>query len=301
MTLNLFSKTRSLGYRLGFGLALGLAAVTTSLVMMHPVHAAGIKNPLSDGETWADLKYDVFGDVPIEDGSALFDMDAPYRAHDAATVPIRLVQSVTSTARITKLTMIVDENPAPVVAEFEFGPSIGQLDLETRVRVNQYSNIRAIAETSDGRLWMVGRYVKGAGGCSAPALKDMESAMSSAGKMRMKMFDRVAETTSVTTVSPATDGRRQAQIMIRHPNYSGLQRNQMTNLFIPAFFVNQMSVFLGEERLIHMSGGISISEDPTFRFSFVDNGSKQFAVEATDTDGGAFGQTFPIKQPGSAS
>jgi sulfur-oxidizing protein SoxY len=286
-------------------LALGLCAAIAASPMagIGRVHAAepDIKNPLNDGETWAELKYDVFGDTPILDGSALFDMDAPYRAHDAAVVPVRLIQAGASAARITKLTLIVDENPAPVVAEFEFGPSMGTVDLETRVRVDQYSNIRAIAETADGKLWMVGRYVKGAGGCSAPALKDMETAMSSAGKMRMKVFDVVAETASATTVRPKTEGRRQAQIMIRHPNYSGLQRNQVTQLFIPAFFVNEMSVFLGDEHLIHMSGGISISEDPTFRFSYDDNGATSFSVEATDTDGGTFGKTFPIKPSGSAS
>lgn len=284
-----------------FAIGIGVAVAANPTVIVDRAHAADIKNPLVDGETWADLKYDVFGDTPIYDGSTLFDMDAPYRAHDAATVPIRVIQSATSTERITRLTLIVDENPAPVVAEFDFGPSIGVLDLETRVRVNQYSNIRAIAETADGKLWMVGRYVKGAGGCSAPALKDMETALSSAGKMRMKVFDAVADPASATTVTPATEGRRQAQVMIRHPNYSGLQRNQVTQLFIPAYFVNEMSVFLGQERLIHMSGGISVSEDPTFRFSYIDNGSKQFAVEATDTDGGKFGKTFPVKPDASAS
>lgn len=280
---------------------LGLVVVAAPVLTTEPAQAADIKNPLTDGETWAELKYDVFGDTPIHDGSALFDLDAPYRAHDAAIVPVRVIQSGVSTERIAKLTLIVDENPAPVVAEFEFGPSMSVLDLETRVRVNQYSNIRAIAETADGKLWMVGRYVKGAGGCSAPALKDMETALTSAGKMRMKVFDAVAETASVTTVTPATEGRRQAQIMIRHPNYSGLQRNQVTQLFIPAYFVNEVTVYLGKERLIHMSGGISISEDPSFRFSFIDNGSTTFAVEATDTDGGEFGKTFPIKPAGSAS
>lgn len=286
---------------LALGASLSLAVAANPLILTDRAQAADIKNPLVDGETWAELKYDVFGDAPILDGSALFDLDAPYRAHDAAVVPVRVVQSGQSSERIAKLTLIVDENPAPVVAEFEFGPSMGALDLETRVRVNQYSNIRAIAETADGKLWMVGRYVKGAGGCSAPALKDMETALSSAGKMRMKVFDAIADTASVTTVAPNTKGRRQAQIMIRHPNYSGLQRNQVTQLFIPAYFVNDMSIFLGEERLIHMSGGISISEDPTFRFSFDDNGGKSIAVEATDTDGGQFGKTFPITMPGSAS
>ena len=36
--------------------------------------------------------------------------------------------------------------------------------------------------------------------------------------------------------------RREAQIMIRHPNYSGLQRDPLTQYFIPAHFVDKLSV-----------------------------------------------------------
>ena len=45
------------------------------------------------------------------------------------------------------------------------------------MRVDQYSNVRANAEVADGAPWMVGRYVKGAGGCSALAAKDQEAAL----------------------------------------------------------------------------------------------------------------------------
>ena len=47
-----------------------------------------LRNPLTDSETWQDLRYDIVGDTEISDGSAAFDVDAPYRAHDAATVPL---------------------------------------------------------------------------------------------------------------------------------------------------------------------------------------------------------------------
>ena len=83
--------------------------------------------------------------------------------------------------------------------------------------------------------------------------------------------------------------------MIRHPNYSGMQRNQVTNLFIPAFFVHELEVFQGDERLFRMEGGISISEDPVFRFSYTPNGAEQFRVRAVDTDGSVFEQVFDIQ------
>ncbi|MEO1602119.1 MAG: quinoprotein dehydrogenase-associated SoxYZ-like carrier [Pseudomonadota bacterium] len=248
--------------------------------------AGEVKNPLRASETWTDLAYDVIGEASPQDGASLFEVDAPYRAHDAAIVPVRVTQHALSDKRIARMTMVVDENPAPVVATFEFGPSMGHIDLETRVRVDQYSNLRVIAETEDGQIWMNGRFVKASGGCSAPALKGMDEANASAGKMKLRLFDAAAKPVA------ASSSRREAQVMIRHPNYSGMQRNQITQLFIPAFFVSELEVFQGEERLFRMEGGISISEDPVFRFSYTPNGAAEIRVRATDTDGNVFERSF---------
>lgn len=250
--------------------------------------AGEVKNPLKASETWSDLAYDVIGDTVPQDGAALFEVDAPYRAHDAAIVPVHITQSAGSDKRISRMTVVIDENPAPVVATFEFGPAMGHIDLETRVRVDQYSNLRVIAETDDGQIWMNGRFVKASGGCSAPALKGMEQALANAGKMKLRLFEAAA----VATQSLPTSGRKQAQVMIRHPNYSGMQRNQITQLFIPAFFVHELEVFQGEERLFRMEGGISISEDPVFRFSYTPNGENKIRVRATDTDGNVYERSF---------
>ena len=87
-------------------------------ICVAPALAAEVENPLVDGVTWTELKGDVVGDAEILDGSTLFALDAPYRAHDAATVPVRITQAPGSVDRIVRLTLVVDENPAPVVAEF---------------------------------------------------------------------------------------------------------------------------------------------------------------------------------------
>lgn len=293
------TKTRAKSKRIAAALIVGVFLAPGAAL------ADAAENPLAPSPTWEDLKGDVVGDAAVLDGAALFDLDAPYRAHDAATVPIKITQTP-GTPRIAKLTLVVDENPAPVVAEFAFGPSMGALALETRVRVDQYSNIRAIAETEDGKLWMTGRFVKGAGGCSAPALKDMEAALAAAGRMRMKLFtprdaggsEDNGAAPRMTLADASEPGRREAQVMVRHPNYSGMQRNQVTQLFIPAYFIHELDVYLGEERLIHMDGGISISEDPSFRFRYTDNGAETFRVRAADTDGGVFEHAFPANGAG---
>lgn len=255
------------------------AVLATSLALPAYAETSARKNPLNDGETWAELRGDIVGDEVIADGAALFDVDAPYRAHDAATVPIHIRQ-LDETAAIKSAVIVIDENPAPVAAELSFGPSMAPLDMEVRIRVNMYSNVRVIAKTDAG-LAMNGRFVKASGGCSAPATKDPELALASMGQMRLKYFEDAPQMSSA---------RREAQIMIRHPNYSGLQRDQVTQLFISAHFIDSLEVFQGDDMLFTMEGGISISENPVFRFSYSDNGAPALRIRATDTDGNIFEQ-----------
>lgn len=247
--------------------------------------AEEVQNPLTESATWQDLRADVIGETAITDGGPL-SLEAPYRAHDAATVPIVLTQTDPSAA-ITKATIVIDENPAPVAAELAFAAAMAPLEFELRVRVNQYSNVRVISETEEG-LFMTGRFVKASGGCSAPASRDPTEALAGMGQMKLRLFGEPQISTP----------RREAQIMLRHPNYSGLQRDQITQLFIPAHFIDHMEVWQGDDLLFTMDGGISISENPVFRFSYDDNGAPALTVKATDTEGNAFSQILPKEAQG---
>ncbi len=206
-------------------------------------------------------------------------LDAPYRAEDAALVPItiRIPADVAGAAK--RLTLIIDKNPAPVVAEFTFGPAAGNGErmLSTRVRIDMYSNVRAVVETADGKLLMATKFVKAAGGCSAPALKDTDAVLAEAGKMQIKTLEAAAGSET-----------REAQLMIRHPQYSGLQMNQATGLYIPAKFVRAIDVMRGDALVFRMEGGISLSENPNIRFTYAPGGDETLDVTAEDTDGRKF-------------
>lgn len=238
-------------------------------------------------ETWADLKLDVFGEAAIGDGEAFMTMDAPTRAQDAAMVPVEFAITLPEGdgRTIEKVTLIVDENPAPVAAAFTFGEDRRDVWLSTRLRVERYSHLRAVAETSDGELHMISRFVKASGGCAAPALKDADEALASLGQMRLRAF--APEAASEPTITPLP----QAQLMIRHPNYSGLQMNQLTRLYIPAKFVSNIVVTQGDALVFEMEGGISLSEDPSIRFNYEANG-EPLRVVAEDTDGTGFSGTL---------
>jgi sulfur-oxidizing protein SoxY len=233
--------------------------------------------------TWEVIRPQLFGERLIEDGTPLIELVAPKRADDAALVPVDLhVRQREGVAPVKAVTLVIDENPAPLAATFTFGEEPRSLHMSTRVRVNSYSFVRAIAETTDGKLHMVKSYIKAAGGCSAPASKDLAEARAHLGQIRFRVF--------------SGSGPGEAQVQIRHPNYSGLQMDQITRLYTPAWFVETVAVSRGGRLLFRMEGGISMSEDPAFRFSHEPNG-EPVTVEATDTEKQTFRQVFPGGPP----
>jgi sulfur-oxidizing protein SoxY len=268
-----------------------LAAVALALLLgttfVPPAGAEerNVAGPLVESVAWEEIRSDVLGgQVVLRDGTGLYAFEAPFRAHDAATVPVRITQSPDAPA-VKRMVLVIDENPAPVAAAFTFGDAMHPLDLEMRIRIESYSNVRAVMETEDGTHYMIGGYIRAAGGCAAPAAKDAAEAMASLGQMRVRWYDD----------APAQSGvRREAQAMLRHPNYSGFQRDQVTLLFVPARFVDRFEVRQGEEMLFTVEGGISISEDPTFRFRYTDRGAGGLSLRATDTDGASFEGTFAL-------
>ncbi len=133
----------------------------------------------ADGDDpWPGIAKDLFAGRTVEDTTQIV-LDAPYRAEDAGIVPISVKIPADLAGKVSRLTLVIDKNPMPVVATFSFGAAAGTGDREisTRVRFDMYSNLRAIAETTDGKLLMVSRFVKAAGGCSAPAQKDADQAL----------------------------------------------------------------------------------------------------------------------------
>jgi sulfur-oxidizing protein SoxY len=233
-------------------------------------------------DPWPGLVQDIFNNRPINDGTDVIAIDMPYRAEDAAIVPVTLRTRLSpgDGRRVLRITLVIDQNPAPMAAKFEIGPDATVSEISTRVRVNNYTDVHAVAELSDGKLYMTKTYVKASGGCSAPAAKNAEEAKGRLGQMRYRQFARPSQ-------GPAS-GTRDAQIMIGHPNNSGLQMDQVTQLYVPAFFINELRISQDDGLVLAMEGGISISEDPNIRFTYVPNGAKSIRVEAKDTEGHVF-------------
>ena len=243
-------------------------------------------------DPWPGLVQDIFNNRPMNDGADVIAIEMPYRAEDAAIVPVTLRTKLSpgDSRRVLTITLVIDQNPAPMAAKFELGPDAKVSEISTRVRVNNYTDVHAVAELSDGKLYVTKTYVKASGGCSAPAAKNADEARSRLGQMRYRQFTRPGQ-------GPVS-GVREAQVMIGHPNNSGLQMNQVTQLYIPAFFVHELRLWQDDGLVLAMEGGISISEDPNIRFTYVANGAKRFRAEAKDTEGHVFRNEWKSDDPG---
>jgi sulfur-oxidizing protein SoxY len=236
-------------------------------------------------DPWPSLAAQIFAGRKLRDGSAIVAIDAPYRAEDAALVPLSLrsLLAADDQRHIRSITLVIDGNPSPLAAVFSPGPASGMRSLSTRVRIDDYTNVHAVAELSDDQLYTSTRYVKAAGGCSAPAAK-LEADAIPLGTMRFRQFP---------PAEGAEQGLREAQLMIRHPNYTGMQMDQVTRLYVPAHFVTKVHIWQGDDLLLSIEGGISLSENPAFRFDYRPNGAGSFRAEMGDSEGKSFKQEWP--------
>ena len=270
-----------------------LATLLLSVMTVVPAYAEATPQA-SPIAIWPKVRVSLFGTRPIhEDASAVIQLETPIRAEDAATVPVAIHTSIAQTPGryIDKLYLLVDNNPSPIAAVFQFTPESGRADIETRIRIEQYTDVRAVAEMNDGELFMATRFVKASGGCSAPAGKDAEAAAKNAGRIKFRVED------PVTVGKPAI-----AQLAISHPNNSGLVLDQVSRLYTPAYYVRKVSVSYGGKPIMTADVDFSISENPNFRFYFVPTGDGELRAEILDTKDLTFDSQVVVKtQPASGS
>lgn len=245
------------------------------------------------GVEWRQLRQVLFGDRPIAAASPeVLTLEAPGRAEDAATVPIAIRSRVeqTATRYVKTVYLVIDRNPSPVAATFRLTPESGRADLETRVRIEQYSFVRAIVELNDGSLHMATRFVKASGGCSAPTGKDPAAAAANLGRMKLRAFGAEAG---------ATGEPVRVQLMISHPNTSGLAIDQFSRHYPAPHFVRQITVRYRDKAVLIGEVNFSISENPNFRFYVRPEDGGELQAEVEDTAGRKFESSVMIGTGGS--
>jgi sulfur-oxidizing protein SoxY len=275
---------------------MGNMKTKTLTAMVAGLSLLGILRPVLAEDTedqdraarWKQLQESIFPHREVLDSGGIITVDAPPRALDAALVPVEL--HMTGDKPVKAVYLVIDDNPAPMAAHFVFGPKADPRDLKLRVRVNAYTNIHAIAETQDGQLHAATRFVKAAGGCSAPAGPDDEAALADMGRMKLKLLG------DFDAGKPM-----QAQLMIRHPNFNGMQMNQITRMYTPARFIRSIDATYDGAQVFHLDADISLATDPVITFGFVPKEKGQIKIVAQDSSNTTFDHSFDVPGAGSGS
>src|SRR6516164_8474477 len=235
---------------------------------------------------WAELQHAIFGDRAVEDAGDRVTIDAPMRAEDAAIVPVAIRVDASFAPEIRSLYLVIDDNPSPLAAHFVLGPLADPREIATRVRIDDYTYLHAVAETVDGRLYVAARFIKAAGGCSAPASKDQALALERRGKMKLSFADR-----------GRPDEPLKVKLLISHPNSSGLQMDPVTRNYIPADFMQTLDVTYNGQPVFRLESDIAISEDPSFNFGVrlsKPSGTGVIEAEVLDSSQRHFSQSWSV-------
>src|SRR4051794_9896087 len=65
-------------------------------------------------DPWSGLVQDIFNNRPMNDGTGVIAIEMPYRAEDAAIVPVTLRTKLPpgDSRRVLRITLVIDQNPA---------------------------------------------------------------------------------------------------------------------------------------------------------------------------------------------
>lgn len=261
--------------------ALSLLAL---LITTQPVSAA----EQSEVDIWATLlRPHHFGEREIIEGKSLIELRIPLRAEDAGIVPVSVNAKIPQTPEryIKQLYVFVDRNPKPLAGKFLLTPEMGRADIAMRLRIDQFTHVRVVAETSDGELHMDTGFTRASGGCSEPPpFLKLKEARSRIGEMKFR-----------AQASSDDAGVALAHLLISHPNITGLQLDQRTRAYIPAEYVTRVVVRFNGTHILTAETDISISEDPSFRFFFRPQSGGTITAEMTDSKGREVTHTFEVE------
>ncbi len=232
---------------------------------------------------WRDLEKALFAGRTAAPADNQVTLEAPARAEDAALVPMTI--TLREPDKVKELYLVIDDNPSPVAAHFTFGPAADPRVIKMRVRVNSYTNVHAVAVLKDGAMIEDVKFVKASGGCSAPMGESDQEATKGIGEIRLKFAG---------AVTPGVAA--EAKLMVRHPNFNGMQMNQVTQLYTPARYIDKIIVKDADKLVFELSTGISLASNPVLSFGLIPQKAGQATVEAHDSENASWRQAFALPE-----
>ncbi|SDJ27310.1 quinoprotein dehydrogenase-associated SoxYZ-like carrier [Salipiger marinus] len=243
---------------------------------------------MAEDPVWPGIAAQLYGDRPLRDGASVIAIDAPYRSANDARTQIAAQVVAPDGLQIGQIALVLDNNPMPVSAVLALAEPQARVFVDVTLRVNGPTPLHVVAETSDGQLWVAESFVKtsGLGACSAPPGTDPELALATLGQIEISAGgplpgDATARLSALTSGAAA---QKRLDVALSHPSHSGMQMDQVTLLFTPMRYVEQVQIDLDGAPYATVTGSISLSENPAVSLS-VPRATRQVAVTMQDTDG----------------
>ena len=257
-------------------------ALVASLLGALPLGALATETETGT-ETWDLIRDELYDARPLQDGSHLIAIDAPARTFDDARTVIAAHVVAPAGLQLGEVTLVLDENPMPVSAVFALDTPQDSFFFDVTMRVNGPTPLHVVAETTDGRLWLAESFVKpsGQGACAAPPGTDPAVALATLGDMDLAVGDLPGAAGMLERLSART---RKLDVDISHPSHSGMQMDQISLLYIPMRYVEDLQVDLDGAGYVGVTGSISLSENPRMGLS-VPARTQSVDVTMTDTEG----------------
>lgn len=239
----------------------------------------------ADPKLWPVMKEAFFAKREMTEANFI-KIDAPRRAESGAQVPVTysIDNAAANGVVIKKLYAFVDANPIPLTATYHLTDALGNFQLSTRIRFETDAFVRLVGETADGKLYLASREIRAAGGCGGTVDADEAAIRASAGKIKFKVDDPV----KIGSASSTT-------FNIKHPMRTGLQRELVSQGFIPAFYINKAAFTYNGKPVMTIDVGVGTAEDPYFKFNFVPDAPGKLEVVATDNEGKSFTEAVEVK------
>jgi sulfur-oxidizing protein SoxY len=258
---------------------------TGSIIGLTSILYSGTVLAEASEAVWPVVKEAFFAGKSIEPVDFI-KLEGPKRAESGAQVPITLTidKPLNAADAIKKVYLIVDANPIPLAATYYFTPQNGKAQIATRIRMETDSYIHAVGETADGKLYMTALAIRAAGGCGGPVDGDESAIRAASGKIKLN----VEQPVKFGEPNPAT-------ILIKHPMFTGLQRDLVSGGYRPAFYMHKVELSYNGKPVMQVDFGVGTAEDPYMRFFYQPDGPGTLEVKATDNEGKEFTHQIDVK------
>ncbi|HIE90786.1 MAG TPA: quinoprotein dehydrogenase-associated SoxYZ-like carrier [Methylophilaceae bacterium] len=268
---------------MSMGKTLSIIWIATAMLLTTSLSAFAEADP----ELWPVMREAFFEKRAMKE-VGFIKVDAPKRAESGAQVPVTYsIDTAAAKAvgvKIVKLYAFVDANPIPLTATYHLTDALGDFQLSTRIRFETDAFVRLVGEDAAGKLYLASRPIRAAGGCGGIVSNDEAAVRAAAGKIRMKVAKPKKFGTSIS-----------AKVHIKHIMRTGLQRDLVSQGFLPPFYIKTAKFTYAGEPLMTIDVNVGTAEDPYFKFNFIPKKAGKFELVATDNEGKVFQKALEVK------